>query len=263
MTAVNVDCRIRKREVTSSLVIEKNKTIFMAQQRRHQVQQMTHQVPFLDWMETGAVTPITPDMVAAKLDRDPQQVRSVGLNGWGCLHVAAYSLKGSMTDGEILAVVQLLVERGADRDHFDIKRRRAVCYAAEKGLPQTMAFLMQSAVHTDAIRSISARTAPGLNLFHYAAVSRNVEVVELLVSLFPRNGAGLAQLNSAVNATTRQMEIPAHYAARSGCQAVLAVLEREGSLPSRNLMRDAPRDILPLPLAQPAAQNGAVFEGGG
>ena len=75
----------------------------------------------------------------------------------------------------------------------------AVCYAAEKGLPQTMEFLMQSAVHTDAIRSISARTAPGLNLFHYAAVSRNVEVVELLVSFFPRNNAGLAQLNSAVN----------------------------------------------------------------
>jgi len=217
---------------------------------------MTHQVPFLDWLETGAVTPITPDMVAARLDRDPQQVRSVGLNGWGCLHVAAYNCKGSMTDGEILAVVQLLVERGADRDHLDVKGRRAACYAAEKGLPDTMALLMQSAVHTDAIRSISAQTPAGLNLFHYAAVSSNVEVVELLVSFFPRNGEGLAQLNSAVNAPTRQREIPGHYAARSGCQAVLAALEREGSLPSRNRTREAPRDILPLPLAQPAAQNG-------
>ena len=207
---------------------------------------MTHQVPFLDWLETGAVTPITPDMIAAKLDHDPQQVRSIGLNGWGCLHVAAYNCKGSMTDGEILAVVQLLVDRGADRDHLDVKGRRAACYAAEKGLPDTMALLMQSAVHTDAIRSISAQTPAGLNLFHYAAVSCNAQVVERLVSFFPRDGAGLAQLNDAVNAATRQRDIAAHYAARSGSQDVLAALERHGSLPGQNRARQTPRDILPL-----------------
>jgi hypothetical protein len=65
---------------------------------------MTYQVSFLDWLEKGAVTPITPCMVA--LDRDPQQVRSVGLNRWGCFHVAACNLKGSTAHGEILAVVQ-------------------------------------------------------------------------------------------------------------------------------------------------------------
>jgi hypothetical protein len=245
---VTVKCRIRKREVTDSLINEKE--VIMAgniQQQRHQVQQQRHEVPFLDWLESGSVTRITPAMVAAELDRAPQQAQSVGLNGWGCLHVAAYNLKGSMTDAEIRAIVELLVERGADRDLLDIKGRRAVCYAAEKGLPETTSFLMQSAAHPDAIQSISARTPAGLNLFHYAAVSCNAQVVDLLVSFFPRDSAGLAQLNDAVNATTRQREIPAHYAARSGSQAVLAALERLGSLPALNRARQTPRDILPLP----------------
>lgn len=225
---------------------------------------IVHSVPLLDLLESGTATL---ENVAAELEREPQQVRSSGHNGWSCLHIAAYSLPAisGMTDDDILALVQLLVEKGADRDLADKKGRRAVCFAAEKGLARTTQFLMQSAVHPTAIRSISATTHAGLNLMHYAAVSGSVQLVNFLMSatFFPRNGSGLAQLRDVINARTRWGDIPAHYAARAGAQDVLAALERQGSRQSLNRVRQTPRCIMPVPLAGVIEQLGAVQLGGG
>ena len=114
---------------------------------------IVHSVPLLDLIESGSATLAN---VAAELEREPQQVQSSGRNGWGCLHIAAYTLPGiaGMSDDGILAFVQLLVEKGADRDLLDYKGRRAVCFAAQKGLANTTQFLMQSAVHPDPVRVV-------------------------------------------------------------------------------------------------------------
>ena len=221
---------------------------------------IVHSVPLLDLIESGSATLAN---VAAELEREPQQVRSSGRNGWGCLHVAAYMLPtiGGMSDDGILAFARLLVENGADRDLLDQKGRRAVCFAAEKGLTNTTQFLMQSAVHPDPIRSISARTPAGLNLMHYAAVSGSVQLVEFLMgaTFFPRNRSGLAQLSDVINARTRSGEVPAHYAAKAGAQEVLAALERQGSRQIPNRGQQTPRCILP----RVVEQQGAVRLGGG
>jgi hypothetical protein len=126
-----------------------------------------------------------------------------------------------------------------------------VCFAAQAGLVSTTQFLMQSAAYPDAIRSISARTPAGLNLMHYAAVSCSVQLVDHLMSpaFFPRHATGIAQLSKVLSAETKGgVDIPAHYAARSGNQDVLAALERQGSpLERRNKIGRTPREILPLP----------------
>lgn len=225
---------------------------------------IVHSVPLLDLLESGSATLAN---VAAELEREPHQVRSSGRNGWGCLHIAAYTFPAisGMSDDDILAFAQLMVEKGADRDLVDHKGRRAVCFSAQKGLVRTTQFLMQSAVHPTAIRSISARTPAGLNLMHYAAVSGSVELVNFLMSatFFPRNRIGMAQLGDIINARTRTGDIPAHYAARAGDQEILAVLERQGSRQSPNRVRQTPRCILPFPLAGLVEQLGAVQLGGG